>query len=559
VSKLGRRDFMLGVGGAALAGAVAPAQVFAQAGTQRLAVRRAVGTMQPNDPALASYFLAVQRMKALPDTDPLNWNNVAQIHVNFCPHRNWFFLPWHRAYLVAFERICRQVSGDPSFALPYWDWTVQRQIPPAFAPPTVGGRANPLFDETREADPDDYIRIGDTGQLVIARAMSETVYEQFGSTRPTGQNSIEARWLRAEGTSTLLESTPHGGVHVFLGGDMGDMISPRDPLFWLHHCNIDRLWAQWNSLGRANSTDPLWLTYRFDNQFQVPQGQGLTAFNVGVSDVLDHRAFGGYAYPDPSPSDLQIVAMAAQLPPPPPLPPAGAPPLGGPAAGAPPFGGPPAGAPPPAPPQPRVLAAQPAAGTARLNGVLSTKVTLMEAAPVGDSAAGDRTPDRPEAVKPAVDFKSILNESPLEATSEPPPRRESTAAGGPAAASARASLPPGRLFSVLEGVRVSGSNAMSVNVFLNHPNPTASTPESDPHFVGTFSLFGMQGHAAHNGGTVQVEITETAHRLQRMGQMNGGQLDIQAIPVVPRITKREASTVRSNLEMSVGRIKIVTM
>src|SRR5690242_10282292 len=69
-------------------------------------MRRSVNNMALNDPTLVTYRAAVAAMKALPANDPRNWLKQADIHKNFCPHGNWFFLPWHRAYLVAFERIC---------------------------------------------------------------------------------------------------------------------------------------------------------------------------------------------------------------------------------------------------------------------------------------------------------------------------------------------------------------------------------------------------------------------------------------------------------------------
>ena len=67
-----------------------------------------------------------------------------------CSHQNWYFLPWHRAYLLAFEDICRHLSGDSAFALPYWDWVKHPNLPPAVTDP-----ASPLFDITRELKPGD--------------------------------------------------------------------------------------------------------------------------------------------------------------------------------------------------------------------------------------------------------------------------------------------------------------------------------------------------------------------------------------------------------------------
>jgi tyrosinase len=525
VRKLDRREFVI-AGGAALAGA-SPASVFAQAAAPRLVMRRSVGSMQPDDPALMSYALAVERMKALPGSDPRSWERIVQVHVDFCPHSNWFFLPWHRAYLVSLERICRQVLRDPSFALPYWDWTEHRQVPAAFMAPTLAGRPNPLLDSTREVGPAELLGDMEVGPRIISRIMAQTEFENFGSGRPTGQNSIEARWQRAPGQMTELEGTPHGNTHVFVGGDMGDMVSPRDPIFFLHHCNIDRLWVQWIALGRRNPADPLWATFRFDGNFQTPQGDGLTAWNVGVADVLDHTAF-GYAYPDlPAPDSQQAVASAEASSP------------------------------------PRVLASAAVTGTARANSVLLAKVTLGAAQP-------RREADTPSQVPASAgghaghaghaDPNAVLFESPLlPADKTPAPKAAGDSGGAGAPASVTAGIPDGRIFSLLEGLKASGRNAMRVNVFLNHPNPTGTTPESDPHFVGTFGVFGLQTHAAHEGYNVQVELTEAVARLRRANLLTGSQLDVQLVPVAAtRNNNRERSLGGSNLEMSLRRIDIVT-
>jgi tyrosinase len=78
---------------------------------------------------LKSYARAVRAMLALPPEDPRNWYRHAIIHTLDCPHGNWWFLPWHRGYLGWFEQICRDLSGDHHFALPYWDWTAETKIP----------------------------------------------------------------------------------------------------------------------------------------------------------------------------------------------------------------------------------------------------------------------------------------------------------------------------------------------------------------------------------------------------------------------------------------------
>src|SRR5262249_7851547 len=77
---------------------------------RKIVTRPNIHSLALNDADLQAYRDAVKAMKALPASDARNWTKQAEIHNNFCPHRNWFFLPWHRAYLVAFERICRQLS-----------------------------------------------------------------------------------------------------------------------------------------------------------------------------------------------------------------------------------------------------------------------------------------------------------------------------------------------------------------------------------------------------------------------------------------------------------------
>jgi tyrosinase len=45
----------------------------------------------------------------------------------------------------------------------------------------------------------------------------------------------------------------HNEVHGWVGGAMGSiMVSPADPLFWMHHAQVDRLWSMWQSV-RGNS------------------------------------------------------------------------------------------------------------------------------------------------------------------------------------------------------------------------------------------------------------------------------------------------------------------
>ena len=298
---LTRRTVLMG-GAALAAAATGPSD---KAWAQTVVTRRSISSLAPNDPIIVSYRRAVSAMRALPASDPRNWQRQAQIHNNFCPHGNWYFLPWHRAYIVAFERICRQLSGNASFALPYWDWTANPQLPAAFASPTAAGASNPLFHANRSSQTVT-IPSSVAGSARISTLLAEPSFEVFASTRPSGQNSTAATWQRRNGTKGQFESGPHDQVHVRVSGDMGTFMSPLDPIFWLHHCNIDQLWDRWNRSGRANTNNSLWRNFAFNSQFVTPSGSGSAPFNIAVSGLLNIGTL-GYQYVPPA-----LVAAAPQ-------------------------------------------------------------------------------------------------------------------------------------------------------------------------------------------------------------------------------------------------------
>jgi tyrosinase len=136
-------------------------------------VRQEVNTLSLNSPTLVTLRKAVLAMKALPRANRRNWFFVANIHgypadsltgdpleaedqqVGIadrntfwatCQHASEFFLPWHRAELLTYERIVRELSGDPKFALPYWDAFANSKLPEAFRVAMVDGKPNPTAD-----------------------------------------------------------------------------------------------------------------------------------------------------------------------------------------------------------------------------------------------------------------------------------------------------------------------------------------------------------------------------------------------------------------------------
>jgi tyrosinase len=176
------------------------------------------------------------------------------------------------------------------------------------------GQPNPLFNTTRTSQTVT-IPTNVAGTTVIASILAENSFEVFASSRPTGQNTTAATWLRRNGISGPLESTPHNQVHARIGGNMETFMSPLDPIFWLHHCNIDRLWDRWNRAGRANTRSTLWRNFAFNGHFVNPAGaSGTTPFNVAVSGLLNIGTL-GYRYIPPllAPAQLLVTPSVIDL------------------------------------------------------------------------------------------------------------------------------------------------------------------------------------------------------------------------------------------------------
>jgi hypothetical protein len=237
-----------------------------------------------SDAQLASLKRGIAAMKALPSADPRSWQFQANIHgtndpatsplFNQCEHGTLRFLAWHRGYLYYFERILRELSDDPALMLPYWDWTADPVLPVAFRMPADDG--NPLFDSTRNLN---------SGAALPATIVVDDL--------DSALKQIAFPLSGSLGFSPSLESSPHGAVHVQIGGNMSSVpTAANDPIFWLHHCNIDRLWDRWLSLagGRVNPSDTAFL----DKTYSLPDEQG-NVVPWKIRDIISSTAL-GYCY-----------------------------------------------------------------------------------------------------------------------------------------------------------------------------------------------------------------------------------------------------------------------
>lgn len=222
-------------------------------------VRKSIASTTVELPDLSDYRRAVRLMKELPSSDPRNWARQAEIHRDHCPHSNWWFLPWHRAYLHYFEQVCRNVLQKPSFALPYWDWTSFPAFPGAFR-----DRNSSLYHDGRSNAGNPILNETLVGRPVMDRILRSNSQITMYSA-PTSSND-----QREGANSGQLEGSPHNHVHSAIRGDMGTFMSPLDPIFWLHHCNIDRIWESWLGIHqRAFPAAPLWKNHLLTSFYDV--------------------------------------------------------------------------------------------------------------------------------------------------------------------------------------------------------------------------------------------------------------------------------------------------
>jgi tyrosinase len=255
-----RRDFLKSVGALSAAGFALWAGGCESCSMQiaNRPTRRNISNLAANDPIIQTYKAAVAAMKGLDTSnpsDPRGWSNQANLHFNKCTHSNWLWLPWHRAYLLYFERICRKLTGDDKFALPYWNWTTHPAVPDVF-----WDTSSPLYDANRGITQSDQADSSYIGASVIENILSETNFELFASgPPPTADLHLPG------GPSTgLLEGTPHNNIHGFVGGDMNTFLSPLDPVFWTHHNMLDCLWTEWNiNRNNPNTNDTNWTNFQF--------------------------------------------------------------------------------------------------------------------------------------------------------------------------------------------------------------------------------------------------------------------------------------------------------
>lgn len=279
---LTRRRFAALAGSTVVLGAV-PSRAVAQPAPP---VRTALSKFMLDNERVASLRKGFAVMQARKPSDPYSYFFQAAIHAynkavlaegkardagvatvnkarywKQCPHFKKCsadFLIWHRAYLYHFERLLRDAAQDATLALPYWDYNnpEKRGFPEAFAPEFLDAAKktpNPLFHRNRDAA---FVE----GRSEISAAVSAATVARQAPTffHETGVQGFGGDTFPFDRTQVgLVTQRPHNDIHLIVGGKIGNNddaalgtmadieTASFDPIFWVHHANIDRLWTEW--------------------------------------------------------------------------------------------------------------------------------------------------------------------------------------------------------------------------------------------------------------------------------------------------------------------------
>jgi tyrosinase len=491
------------------------------------------------------YARGVKAMKARALAEPTSWRFYAAIHGiypplwtqygylspsdappanpaiqrfwNQCQHGSWYFLPWHRGYLLGFEANIRaaviQLNGPADWALPYWNYFKpnQSRLPPAFASPNWpdGQGDNPLFVRQRYGpnnDSDVFVPV----ELVNLDAMNDPDFTGVSSGGSPGFGGVDTGFEHGGEVHGGIETQPHDWVHGLIGGANpqnrrlpGLMSDPDtaglDPIFWLHHANIDRLWEVWrrNPPAHVDPAGPNWTGGPAgigERVFSMPMPNG-NPWDYKPADVTDLSRL-DYTYDDfspaaaPEPEAVRLVRLGAS-----------------------------------------------AAAAGALEGVTAvpsrTNVELVGA---------NREPLRVEGTeaRTAVQLDTGMRRKVAESLE--------AVAGGPEGAEAPV---PDRVFLNLENVR-GLADATAFQVYVGLP-PGANPGDYPDRLAGSVALFGVrkatladEAHAG-KGLTFVLEITKIIDALHLRHALDVDSLDVRIVPVNP---------VPEDAEVSVGRVGI---
>ncbi|KAJ8760511.1 hypothetical protein K2173_015178 [Erythroxylum novogranatense] len=279
-----------------------------------------------SDAYTAKFSRAMELMRSLPGDDPRSFMQQASVHCAYCNgayhqvgfpdldlqiHNSWLFFPFHRWYLYFFERTLGKLINDPSFAMPFWNWDA---IPGMKMPADYISLGSPLYNSFRNRShvPPTLLDLDYSSKKTPITDPSKLyasnfalMYRQMVTSSKTNTLFFGAAY-RAGGDpdpgAGTIETTPHTQLHIWTGDptqpngeDMGNFYSAgRDPLFYAHHSNVDRMWNIWKKLDKKHKdiSDGDWLDSTF-----LFYDENKNLVRVKVRDCLDTRKL-GYDFQD---------------------------------------------------------------------------------------------------------------------------------------------------------------------------------------------------------------------------------------------------------------------
>jgi tyrosinase len=295
-----RRDFIKLAGFFGITALFADKLWHSQAQAADVRVRKNISVVSNDSEYIAAYRKGMTLMKSRPEADPTSWMYWANVHWmlpavpedmkniwNQCEHGTDLFFPWHRAYIYFFEQVLRDATGFEGFTIPYWDWYTDPVLPLVFREDKDN---NPLWHPRNKA-------VNDGGSVDPKRNLERSCWA----------NDIQ-QLIGGSSFTSILDENPHGEVHLrvasgILDGSRGqfDMAnfrtSAKDPVFWLHHANVDRLWTIWSKMG-GGRTNPSPTSAWAEAPFTFDKVQSL---QYVAGNLVDSEASMKYKYDDESP------------------------------------------------------------------------------------------------------------------------------------------------------------------------------------------------------------------------------------------------------------------
>lgn len=247
-----------------------------------MAIRQSIRSIESDPQALGLLRSAYSEFKNT--SDDRGFDFFAALHglslPVWCEHGSPLFLPWHRAYLYYFE-LALQTRLGPKFTetapriaefseigLPWWDWASDHShnvgLPQSYSDALPGGADNPLRSTAVGASPGGDLRTGIWSEGLVQLVRQALPGAITDTDPPTTlrdpdpaddlprQSTLDNVILQQNtfGTFNFSLEQVHNDVHVWVGGAMSSVpTAAYDPIFWSHHCMIDRIWYIWqNSL-----------------------------------------------------------------------------------------------------------------------------------------------------------------------------------------------------------------------------------------------------------------------------------------------------------------------